>query len=138
MLNVLTNNLPQQFTTENITLVQGDAYTSFGADSNDPLFWEASNFEFPAGPHTVRFTIREINDLDPSPGREVLQVVRPGLLVDGSDNLIITLSSGETNSIGQTVPSATYNYDVEIEYGADSYRTIAIGTVTVLLPQTRR
>lgn len=135
MANVITNNLPQQFTTESIIVVQGDAY---GGGANSGFSWQASDSSFPAGPHTVRFTIREVNDVDPSAGREVLQVVRPGLVVDSESELFLTLTSAETNSIGQTTPSATYNYDVEIEYGPDSYRTIAVGRITVLLPQTRR
>ena len=100
---------------------------------NPALVWLSNDDNFPGTLNAI-LTLRNINDLDISPSPPVAEFTT----TFDDESIVFDLSSADTNSIIQTVPSANYNYDVEIEYTTNSYRTIATGVITVRLGQTRR
>jgi hypothetical protein len=121
-----SNNTSGQLSAEQINLIQGDAYDDV---SWDKLSWTA-DADITGLP--LIFTIREVNDF--SIGTPILTAngTGAGTLAE------ITLTSSLTNAIPLTAKSKLFNFDLEVEFAANSYKTVAAGTVTVTISQTRR
>ena len=110
-----------------INIIKGDAYDGTG---HPELTWIASDDSVDA--ETCILTLRDTNDNSTDP--PVLQVSTTGL----NEFIRFSLSSDLTNSIPVIGRQTTYNYDVEVQFGVGSFRTIARGTISVSLGETRR
>lgn len=117
----------QQIANDAISIIKGDAYDDL---SNPTIRFHASD-DFIDG-LTARLTIRQVNDLSTDP--PVLEVTT---VADGED-CVFTLPSSLTNSIPLAGRRQSFNYDFEIEFGPDSFKTGAMGTFTVTESETRR
>ena len=125
----IPNNLGGQISATRIEIIRGDAYDG---NSWPKLSWTASQ---DITGKVITFTIREEDDFSFDPaGAPILQVtgVGAGTLAE------ISLSATNTNIFPLPIGSKQYNFDLEITHSVTSYQTIARGTVTVSLDQTRR
>jgi len=110
-----------------INIIKGDAYDG---QSHPRLTWGASDDSVDG--ETCVLTLRDVNDNSTDP--PVLQVTSIG----SNEFISFSLPSSLTNSIPVIGRQTTYNYDVEVQFNTDSFRTIARGTISVSLGETRR
>lgn len=110
-----------------LSLVKGDAYDGV---ANDVLTWTA---DADVNGLTGRLTFRQQSDF--TSGSAELEVTGTGVGM----LMPFSITSAQTNTIPiVNANSVTLNYDVEVEFATGSYRTVAQGTASFQIAQTRR
>jgi len=120
----ITTVYTAQPSSETISLIRGDAYDGV---ANDKLTWTSSK---DVTGETVNFTIRDSKDVI------ILDQSTAGVTASASGTTVeVSLSTAATELLDPAV--SVFNFDVEIEFSADSRWTITRGNVCVERDQSR-
>jgi len=120
----ITTVYTAQPSSETISLIRGDAYDGV---ANAKLTWASSK---DVTGETVNFTIRDSKDVI------ILDQSTAGVTASASGTTVeVSLSTAATELLDPAV--SVFNFDVEIEFSADSRWTITRGNVCVESDQSR-
>jgi len=120
----ITTVYTAQPSSETISLIRGDAYDGV---ANAKLTWTSSK---DVTGETVNFTIRDSKDVI------ILDQSTAGVTASASGTTVeVSLSTAATELLDPAV--SVFNFDVEIEFSADSRWTITRGNVCVESDQSR-
>ena len=120
----ITTVYTAQPSSETISLIRGDAYDGV---ANAKLTWTSSK---DVTGETVNFTIRDSKDVI------ILDQSTAGVTASASGTAVeVSLSTAATELLDPAV--SVFNFDVEIEFSADSRWTITRGNVCVESDQSR-
>ena len=120
----ITTVYTAQPSSETISLIRGDAYDGI---ANAKLTWASSK---DVTGETVNFTIRDSKDVI------ILDQSTAGVTASASGTTVeVSLSTAATELLDPAV--SVFNFDVEIEFSADSRWTITRGNVCVESDQSR-